>query len=169
MDLGLLKGQLEHGSSWSLEQAPGDLTCCRGLHYPITCLLLGRVSRDIVHRSPYNVSSYLSSSLFQDLPAPSNKDSSSWLSLPGLLSFQAASPVLTMALVGWSLEKSGWGSTHLHPEPCCSLQTSGDLPLWESPFSGGLRNCVLSTLGQEQGGRQFVCEFCPLLWKAAGF
>lgn len=127
------------------------------------------VSRDVVQRSTYNVSSYLSSSLFQDLPAPSNKDSSSWLPLPSLLSFRAASPVLTMALVGWSLEKSGWGSTHLHPEPCCSLQTSGDLPLWESPFSGGLRNCVLSTLGQEQGGRQFVCEFCPLLWKAAGF
>ncbi|EDL14972.1 mCG1027442, isoform CRA_b [Mus musculus] len=53
-----------------------------------------------------------------------------------------------MPLVSWSLEKQ---SALLHPKPCCSLKTLGDLALWGSPFSGGLT--VLSTPGREQRGR----------------
>lgn len=75
---------MNHLSLWSrpLGTPPPTEVCI----IPVTSWA-GCVSRDVMHRSTYNVSSYLSSSFFQDLPAPSNKDGSSWLPLPSLLSF----------------------------------------------------------------------------------
>lgn len=145
---------MDHLSLWSrpLGTPPAVEVCI--ILIPVSSWA-GCVSRDVVHRSTYNVSSYLSSSLFQDLPAPSNKDSSSWLPLPSLLSFRAPSPVLTVALVGWSLEKSSWGSTHLHPEPR-SPQTSGDLPLWEFTIQWWPQKlCVINT--RPEAGRKAIC------------